>query len=495
MTFLKRSGRWILVVIPLAFGCTGATVTRSPADLVPAALVASKSVEERYRYDAEARLKAGLGFGYLAAVRENGKTAKVALGARSIEPKRPLAATDLFEIGSVSKAFTGILIHLAEAEGKLRIDQPLEAFFPELKGVETGIITLRELGTHRAGLPSFPDGVKSPDPKNPWAGLKRDEVLGALARYQRAPIPAGQTAYPRAYSNWGFLTLGLVLENVYGKSYPAIVEKRLLSPLGMHESGVDRKTRKRRRWISKLAPAFDLAGQPSPAWDFDGFAAAIGGIESNAADMAKFLEALESPPRGKHGKIGSAIEASFASGIGWDSDPGAPLARKNGMTGSYAAFVAIDRPAKKAIFVGANAAVSPDDLGTFALGGAPGDALLARATAPRVPSEEEVSRLKGRFRNPKPDADPAIPLRGIAVAESLGRLVGRYDFGDSSAAILLVPAEREDVWNLIDGLTNVDAIRVLKAGVRTTLTDSTHTAVIELEKIPDEVQQFPALEK
>lgn len=463
--------------------CSGPTIARKPSDLVPATLATSKSVEERYRFAAEARLRVGLGFALVAAIRENGKTAKVALGSRTLEPKRPISERDLLEIGSVSEVFTGILVHLAEAEGKLGLDRRLDSFFPGLQGAEAGAITIRELGTHRAGL----------DPKVPWKGLKRDDVLASLARAHRGPLAEGQTQYARSDSSWDFLLLGLVLEDVYRQPYAKLVDHRVLSALGMRESGVDRMKRARRRRVSKLAPAFDLGGQPAAPWDFEGFAAAAGGIESNAVEMAKFVEALESPPRGK---LGAAIEASFASGVGWDSEPGAAVARKSGMTGGYAASVAVDRSARKSLYVGTTSAVSSEDLGAFALGQAAGDALLERATPSRVPTEEELGRLKGKYRNPKPDADPEAALKELAISESFGRMIARYGIGGEASAALLVPSAREDEWNLIDGRVNADALRLTGEGATATLAVSpTRTATLELEKLPEQVQQYPAIEQ
>jgi CubicO group peptidase (beta-lactamase class C family) len=476
----------------LFVGCSSPAVARAPADLVPATIASSTSIADRFRYAAEARENAGLGFGYVAAIRENGKTKVLASGKRSLEPTHSISEKDLLEIGSVSKQFTGILIHLAAVEEKLSVDQRIDEFFPILKGTDTGSITIRELGLHSAGLPSWPEGLPIKDYRNPWADLGKDKVLAALAKYRRKPIPAGQTTYTREYSNWGFVTLGILLEQIYGKNYKDLVENRVLKPLGMISSGVDRKTRKHGKWVPVVPPGLTLAGDATGPWDFESFAAATGGIESNAVDMGKFLAALENPPRGK---LGEAISASMITGIGWDSLPGATPIWKNGATAAYTAIVLFDPSTKRGIYVGSDTSVLSDGLGVFALGFSNFDPLLTQAAATRVPSEDELSRLKGRYRNSKP-ADPNMPLKEIEIFESSGHLVARFNYGTEVDGSLLTPFNADDVWNVFDGIYNRDGLRILKSGIRlsTTAADGT-TVKIELDKLPSNLQKFPALEK
>lgn len=496
MKDLKRENRMSIArgtglsaVLLAVAGCASSSpVERSPADVVPAALAASKSIEERLRFGIDARLKAGLGFGYLAAVRENGKTVAFADGRRMLEPMKPMVPRDSLEIGSVSKTFTGILLHLAEAEKRLGVDQRLEEILPVLRGSDAGGVTLRELGTHESGLPSFPYGVAVRDPANPWRDLSADSVLAALARYRRPPLPEG-VKRKREYSNWGYLTLGMVLERVYGRPYAEVLKQHLLAPLRMTDTGIDRQSRPRRgKTVGKVAPGFSLDTDPIGAWDWAGFAAATGGIETNAVDMGRFLEALEHPPRGK---LGEAIRATFASGIGWDSLPGErhPL-WKNGMTGGYASYLAFDSESKTGLFVAVNAKVLPDAMGGFAIGIRPADRLLERVIGPRIASEEEIASLKGRYRN----RDPKTPSE-LEIFESFGRIVARYRIAGRSDGARLGPAERPGVWNLIDGLYNVDEIRLRENAMAATMTDpSGSVQTFEMDKLPSEIQKFPAID-
>lgn len=488
--------RPLAIVLLVATACSSsAPIVRAPNSdhaAFVARAAALVSVRERFEAGVEARLKAGLGFGYFAAIRERGESSTAVAGNRTLEPVTRITERDLLEIGSVTKTFTGILLHLAEIEGKLKIDERLSAYLPKLAGTEAGEITLRELGIHRSGLGREPEGITIPDAENPRHGLKKDDFLAALARAKRAAIPEGASVRKRTYSNFGYMTLGIVLESVYRKPYPELVEKRLLSPLGMRESGVDRKLKRGRKSIPRAAMGFALDADPLPLRDYDGFAAATGGIESNALDMAKFLAALENPPRGK---LGDAMRAQQESGIGWDSAPGSNPYWKNGATTAHTAVLVFDRTAKKAIFVGSNTMVSPDELGMFAAGAASKDALLDAIQPKRLPSAEEIARVRGSFRAPTPAGADAPTLRSIDVMETLGHFVARYDFGKYKVGGLLVAEDRPDTWTVYDGMENADRIEATPEGLRSSgLVWDGRKIVLELKKTSSEPEKYPAME-
>jgi CubicO group peptidase (beta-lactamase class C family) len=407
---------------------------------MPPAIEASKSIEERYSFGVAARLKAGLGFGYIAATREGGKTKISSDGNRTLEPVRSIRNGTLLEIGTLTKTFTGILVHLAELEGRLKIDEKIGVYLPALRNEGAENSTIREVG------------------------IKGD-----------------------------FTKLGSVLEKVYRQSYASIVRSRIFHPLRMRSSGIDLHTRRRRLRIAKVSPGFTLAGDFVPAENFDGAAAAAGGIESNAVDMGRFLEALETPPRGK---LGEAIRATFVSGIGWDSEPGnAKLLWKNGITGGYASYLAIDPGAHTGIFIGANTAVRLDALGAFSLGIAPIDSLLDRALGTRKPDDDEIKNLRGKYPNPKPAEDANLPLKSLEIFERFGHFVARYDFGSWRMGALLSPHERSGVWYVTDGVVNVDVLKSSGDDVRVAVTMPSKPEVeFDLEKTPVQLETFPALE-
>lgn len=465
--------------------CATSTPARNPQAVVDPAL-ATKSVEERLKLGAEARMKMGLGFGYVAAIREEGKTKTYAYGKKTLEPVKGLLPKDSLEIGSVSKAFTGILLELAAEEGLLRLDQRLEDFFSELRGKATGQITLRDLGLHQSGLLREPEGVVVRDILDPRRDLKKDEVLASLARFVLPPLPEGSTEYKRSYSNWGYLILGIVLESVYHHSYSELARTRVLRPLGMLKSGVDLK--------KKASPGFSLSASRLNLRTYASFAAATGGIESNAIDMGKFLHALENPPSGK---LGRALKASMESGIGWDSKPGVNLLWKNGATTAHTAILVFDREKKKGIYVGSNTMVLSDDLGFFALGVDPRDTLFDSLKPERVVSAEELGWLEGTFVNPKPvRISEKIPgLKEVRVFETFGNKVLEANFEGFIQGALFSPAGKTGFWKVIDGVLNSDHARVYEDGLDIIVTDEAgKTIEFELKRTEAHTEKYPALE-
>lgn len=485
---------WVLFQFSV-FGCAGHSVARAPTAAAESvsARVLGASIAERFRLGVDDRMKAGLGFGYFAAIREKGQSSAVGAGDRTLEPVARMGEHDLLEIGSVTKTFTGILIHLAVLEGKLRLDTKLEELLPTLRGSEAGGITILDLGIHRSGLPREPIGITIPDPRNPRHGLDRNEVILALSKVKLSGIPEGETQHRRNDSNWGFMTLGIVLENLSGKAYPELVDKRVLFPLGMRESGVDRKTRKHGKWMPKASPGFALDGGSLPLRDYDGFSAATGGVESNAADMVKFLAALENPP---HGRLGQAITDGMNSGIGWDSAPGANPVWKNGATTAHASILVFDRVDKKGIFIGSNTMVSPDDLGFLAEGARTRDDLLALTLPKRIVSAEEIARLKGSFIPAAPIPVGYPPLRRVDLSETFGRLVARFVYDVFSTGGLLIPEEKEFVWRFLDGMDNRDEIVLSSEGLTaSTLMYRAPSIPAELKKVINDPEKYPAIEK
>ena len=164
-------------------------------------------------------------------------------------------------------------------------------------------------------------------------------------------------------------------------------------------------------------------------------------------------------------------------------------------------YMLFDRTAKKAIFVGTNTWVSPDELGMFAAGAAPKDALLDLVQPKRVPTAEELARVRGSFRpvsggDSTETAGAGGPsLRSIDVMETLGHLVARYDFGSFKLGALLVAEDEPDTWSVFDGTESADRIVATPEGLRSTGPDRAgRRTTIELKKSSSEPEKYPAME-
>lgn len=203
-------------------------------------------------------------------------------------------ADDVFEIGSVSKVFTALLLADAAARGAVTLDTPVIQLlpfgvrFPERDGVRP---TLEQLATHRAGLPPLPDNL-DPTAPDPYAHYGEAELYAYLEHAELLFTPG--TAY--SYSNLGAGILGHVLARTLGTSYADAVTTRILEPLGLHHTWTEVPAAEQAR----IVPGHTAGGAAAGPWTFDVLAGA-GAWRSTARDMATLVRAALDATGGKDG--------------------------------------------------------------------------------------------------------------------------------------------------------------------------------------------------
>lgn len=134
-----------------------------------------------------------------------------------------------FELASITKTMTGILLALLAGDGALQLDDPVGTW---LDAGLNSAITLRQLATHTSGLPENSPSYDpaDADPLNPWAAF--DDELAQDGLRQAVVDGRGEPA-AFVYSNFGYQLLGLVLEHASGSSYAQLIAERLFDPLGI----------------------------------------------------------------------------------------------------------------------------------------------------------------------------------------------------------------------------------------------------------------------
>ncbi len=192
---------------------------------------------------------------------------------------RPVDEDTVFDIGSITKQFTGAAIVRMEMDGLLSVEDRVGDHLPELDG-PLAEVTLHQLLTHTAGLP---DGIGDDD-----------EPIDRAAFIRRAMASAGEPG-DHQYSNVGYSLLGMVIETVSGTGYEAYLRKVFFEPAGMESTGYVLPTFDRR----DVAVGYDgdvALGTPDKQnWADDGpwwNLRANGGILSTAADMRRWNDAL-----------------------------------------------------------------------------------------------------------------------------------------------------------------------------------------------------------
>ncbi len=262
----------------------------------------------------------------------------------------------IYEIGSASKAFTGVLLADLVLRGRLKLDDPFQKYLPEAAKADLknpSNITFEHLATHSSGLPRLPANLQPADIANPYADYTFQQMYAFLKEH-KLRRPPGEYAY----SNLGMGLLGDLLARREKMSYEELLVVRIAKPCGMDDTRVTLSDNQRQR----LAPPYDAALQPAKNWDMPAFAGA-GGIRSTTHDMLKFIEANladDDQPLTKafwlsHEKR-HAIPGGQAIGLGWHIAGDGVTRWHNGMSGGYAAWVSVIPTRKLGVVVLSNTA-------------------------------------------------------------------------------------------------------------------------------------------
>lgn len=245
----------------------------------------------------------------------------------------------IFEIGSVTKVFTALLLADMAERGEVRLTDPAAAYLPGA----TGPVTLADLATHTSGLPRLPPGLRwyaLASPRDPYARYPARRFVRAARRsLRRASVPN-----PYAYSNYGYGLLGYLLGQAAGAPYEALVTERICRPLGLEDTTFEVRPEGRARKAQGHA-----RHRAVPDWHM-GVLAAAGGLHSTAADLARLLRACLAPAATPlDGAIRAAVRPRAATpsgqiGLAWHHThlQNSAIIWHNGMTGGFSAMIAFD---------------------------------------------------------------------------------------------------------------------------------------------------------
>jgi D-alanyl-D-alanine-carboxypeptidase/D-alanyl-D-alanine-endopeptidase len=211
-------------------------------------------------------------------------------GKTKAEGPTPTSET-LFEIGSVSKTFTALLLALAVERGEVKLDDPARALLPAgwpvpRRGERE--ITLLELATHTSGLPDNPPNLMRAlilNPKvqlDPFSKFDRAQLAKCLAEIKLKDVAQP----PVTYSNLGMGLLGEALANKADKSYDEMIREFVAEPLKMDNTFVVPSDAQNEKTATGHVADFE----PVPCWTFATLSG-CGAIRSNAVDMLNYLEA------------------------------------------------------------------------------------------------------------------------------------------------------------------------------------------------------------
>jgi len=293
----------------------------------------------------------------------------------------------IFEIGSITKAFTGILLANMIAQNNLALNTTVLSLLPSRLNepdAQKKSVTLQHLVTHTSGLKRMPANLLSL-PKI-WASIRagdyyrgttEEDVYDTILKKKLRHNPGEYFAY----SNAGFGLLGLILSEQSGDNYHNLVKTVITDNLGLENTGVQLN----KKQLSGLATGYRsffrigpfYLAQRSEYWNFPDCMAAAGGIRSTAKDMQVFLAA-------NMGKTSSSLvpimkqshavlfkDDDVQIGMGWFHDQlpdsGKTIITHGGETGGFTGFLGFTEDSRFGVVILSNSTNQVDEIGYMIL--------------------------------------------------------------------------------------------------------------------------------
>ena len=316
------------------------------------------------------RVASGQHPGIVVGILEDGERRIIAHGVRA-KGGDSVDARTVFEIGSITKVFTAVMLAEMMRRGEVGPEDPIARYLPGSVQVPARAgrqITLLDLATHQSGLPRLPGNLRPADGANPYADYTAQDLHRFLSSY-RLERDIGERF---EYSNLGVGLLGHVLASRAGTSYETALTARVLEPLELDETRITLTP----AMAQRLAAGHTAKGRVAKNWDV-GVLAGAGGLRSTADDMLTFAAAHFDSGGVLFPSLRLALRAqrpverggTDSVGLGWVlmRQEGRPVAWHNGGTGGYRSFIALDRERRRAIVVLTNSATSVDDIGMMLL--------------------------------------------------------------------------------------------------------------------------------
>lgn len=325
------------------------------------------ALDAAVRQRAELLVREGQHASIVIALTDGKNSAVYGFGRARTDSNSEPDADTVYEIGSITKTMTGLLLADAMVAGKVKLDEPVADLLPgyTIPTFEGQEITVLDLATHFSGLPRLPANLAPADMSNPYVDYGDAQLRTFLASHALAHRPG--TVFE--YSNLGYGLLGTALANKAGSSYENLLQAKIVRPLGLRSTSTSATPAMRIR----LAPGHLSDGKPAHNWDFQAIAPA-GAVYSDARDMLVYLQSYmnkSSAAQQLAVQPQKALEEESGKKIGlaWiiDQARGQPFAWHNGQTGGYASFAGYTLDGKRGVVILTNTASDVDGLGLASL--------------------------------------------------------------------------------------------------------------------------------
>lgn len=407
--------------------------------LSPAESRLTEIVTQEAQQDFNEYARVGLVVGVIA----DGQELLLGFGKPAVGVSKNVDEETIFEIGSISKVFTGTLLAQQIERGELSLNDRVADLLPEGWELSEAAqdVTLGQLTTHTSGFPRLPSDLigiggigKLLINGDPYRGYSEEQFRQAVATVQLESPPGEE----HSYSNFGVGLLGYLLATHNGTDYETLVRDQVCQPLGMEKTVVTNTAWHDQHHATGYAGGLRLGpgmiALKSSYWLLPNHLAGAGAIRSNGSDMLKFLRANMGAEKTSQAEssltpaIQLAQQEVFevyswrAIGMGWIRSYNDTLSKNilwhNGGTGGYRSYIGFTEDHKQGVFVLSNTHEGVDDLGQAILeavarmGQKPatenGFAKVAPWTGVRWKDDQPIVQVEGRWA-------PLVSIDGIAI--------------------------------------------------------------------------------
>ncbi|MEM9333843.1 MAG: serine hydrolase [Pseudomonadota bacterium] len=356
-----------------------------------------------------------------------------------------------YQIGSITKVFTNMLLAEMVADGKLGYDTALGDLMGDdftFANADLGKVTMEQLATHTSGLARMPSNIAPTDPQDPYKDYTAEQLNAEIAQARNKQVLVAEYGY----SNLGMGLLGYRLGQLEGSSYTEEVIAQVVAPLGLEETGFERS--------DNLADGY-RSGSVVPAWLLPEPIAAAGALWGSTSDFVRLAQVMlgqaESPlkhdieaVRDSIAQAGPDFDVTRVWHMTWADDQ--PIYWHNGGTGGYLTFFGFRPDTNQAVAILVAGGDGPTEKGLTMLG----------STKQGRPAPEIDESVMGQYE--------IAPGVGIGVFERSGYLVGQvsgqaaarlYDGGNDWYSLNIADASLHFLRE--DGV--VSGVELVQAGV------------------------------
>lgn len=288
-------------------------------------------------------------------------------GTVSKDKQQPPTESTFFEIGSITKTFTALLLAKAHREGLVDLNDPVQTLLPEgvkapefnsetESGEPTGLlipgpVRLWHLSSHTSGLPRMPDNFFPKNKMNPFVDYTPKDLYEFLNNHKLRWAPESQTEY----SNLAVGLLGHLLALKYQKTYQQALIDEILTPLGLHDTRVRLNKEQQKRFADG-----HIFVEPTEHWTWEPTTAltGAGGLRSTGSDMMTYAKA-------QMGLLKTSLNQDMqltqikridrdeytSIGLGWHIIKDGQIYIHNGGTFGFRTFMAFDKQRQKAVII------------------------------------------------------------------------------------------------------------------------------------------------